>query len=161
VSKEIRCQFEGNPVSVHHSSPKRRTDTGLPRKDELRPDYPGLPRKDELTPDYRELTPDYRFKTATRLTIFLVVAQHPRFLGPRFAQEAWTSQPVQIACQHPSTQGIGDQAVSRGGSAGYGMRSGLPKASLTLAQMPAHSLGTRIAQHATGGRPGEGKTGRH
>src|SRR5271157_359367 len=32
-----------NPVSVHHSCPKRRTETGFPplaRKDELRPDFP-------------------------------------------------------------------------------------------------------------------------
>ena len=33
---EIRCQViilgEGNPVSVHHSCPKRRTDTGLREK---------------------------------------------------------------------------------------------------------------------------------
>ena len=43
TSLEIRCQFIilGNPVSVHHSCPKRRTDTGLP--------YIILARKDELT----------------------------------------------------------------------------------------------------------------
>ena len=32
-------------VSVHHSCPKRRTDTGLRRKDELTPDYAGLREK--------------------------------------------------------------------------------------------------------------------
>ena len=34
---EIRCQR--NPVSVHHSCPKRRTDTGFPRISDF-PDFP-------------------------------------------------------------------------------------------------------------------------
>ncbi len=44
-----------NPVSVHYFCPKRRTDTGFPRKGELTPDFP---RKGELTPDF-QLTPDF------------------------------------------------------------------------------------------------------
>ncbi len=86
---EIRCQFiilarkeEGNPVSIHHSCPKRGSDTGLrarksgvnssflPEKrkrhritrEEIRCQFIILARKEEATPDYarkEEATPDY------------------------------------------------------------------------------------------------------
>ena len=44
----------GNPVTVHHSCPKRRTDTGFPQ---LTPDFPV---KDELTPDFPGFPPRTR-----------------------------------------------------------------------------------------------------
>ena len=60
----LRALPPGNPVSVHHSCPKRETRCQfiiLARKDEPTPDYARhrITRKGELTPDYAQLTPDY------------------------------------------------------------------------------------------------------
>ena len=61
----------GNPVSVHHSCPKRRTDTGFQvRKDEPTPDFVQV-RKDEPTPDFvrqtaRNVLPESRDAAFTR-----------------------------------------------------------------------------------------------
>ena len=83
--EEIRCQGRksgvgGNPVSVHHSCPKRRTDTGFPRKDELTPDFRG---RESAAP--RAAT-ELVFLAAITRTRCVTVGSRVRFGGRRHSR---------------------------------------------------------------------------